>query len=218
MPWFGFRRGREKKSSGNPLTEDLLAGGVRADAAVAFLASIISDRLRVGGDAALQTFAEWYERLKKINEETARKFAAKVVPMFPQATRQRILDKYGIDDGPDNGNSGKILEPSAPNVVNGDESAVAGSDGENELDGLRRDFAAGGERTFFAAKRLYEKHIDTLCGPRDEALECFWASLKIAMDAGGEKAKDEFIKWCFMTMRDETIEEIKARIGQVKSR
>jgi hypothetical protein len=218
MGWFGFGRGREKKSSVNPLTADLLAGGDRADKAVEFLASELSDRLRAGGEAAIEAFAEWYERLKKLNEETGKRFAVKVLPMLPQATRERILDKYGIESEPNNGTTGTVPESVAPNIVKGGESAAGERESENELDVLRRDFAAGDHRTFFAAKRLYERHKDTLSGPRDKALDCFWVSLKFAMDAGGEKAKDEFIKWCFLTMRDETVEEIQARMKKLTNR
>jgi hypothetical protein len=222
MAWFGLGRGRAKKTSTEPLTADLLAGGVRADKAVAFLASELSNRLRAGGEAAIEAFAEWYERLKKLNEETGRKFAATALPMLPPATRQRIVDKYGIESEPEpepnNGNIGTMPEPVAADLEKDEESVVAERESENEFDGLRREFAAGGDHTFFAAKRLYERHEDILCGPRDEALDCFWADLKFAMEAGGEKAKDEFIKWCFMTMRDETMEEIQARIKKAKNR
>jgi hypothetical protein len=213
MSWFGFGRDREKKSSVNPLTADLLAGGARADKAVAYLASEISDRLRGGGEKAIEAFAEWYERLKKMNDETGRKFAVAALPMLPQETRQRIVDKYGIQSEPGGGNADPSPEPMAPDITKG-ESVTAEHEGENEMDELRREFAADGSHTFFAAKRLFEKHRDTLCGPREEALNCFWADLKFAVDAGGQKAKDEFIKWCFMSMRDETIDEIQARIGK----
>jgi len=217
MAWFGSGRGRAKKTSIEPLTADLLAGGARADKGVAFLASEMSNRLRSGGEPAIDAFAEWYERLKKLNEETGRKFAATALPMFPPATRQRILDKYGIESEPNNGTVGTIPEPVGTDVETGGESVVAEPESENELDGLRRDLATGGDRTFFAAKRLYERHQDILSGPRDEALDCFWANLKFAMEAGGEKAKDEFVKWCFMTMRDDTIEEIQSRIKKAKN-
>jgi hypothetical protein len=218
MAWFGFGRDRAKKSSVGPLTADLLAGGARADKAVAFLASEISDRLRADGEASIEAFAEWYERLKKMNEETGRKFAVTALPMLPPSARQRIVDKYGIESEPNKSDTRTNLEPLAANIVKNGETVVAEREDENDLDGLRRDFAAGGDRSFFAAKRLYESHQEVLCGARDEALDCFWVDLKLAMDAGGEKAKDDFIKWCFMTMRDETMDEIQAQFRKVKNR
>jgi len=103
MGLFGFGKSREEKEpeEEHPLVRALKEGGDVAERAFDVLQGKLGPIFRTGGSDAVTAFCEFYDiTCESGNPDSARRFAARFLPLLPERDRKNAEHRCGLDGSP----------------------------------------------------------------------------------------------------------------------
>jgi hypothetical protein len=193
MALFGFfKRGESKQETEgvHPLLRALLEGGETVERAFDVVQGKIGPILRGGGEEAIRAFMDFSSIVSEAgNDDSIKRFITRFVPMLPPEVKAEVMRRYELNAQP------KEVDPD-----------------EEKAEQLRASLSAGGETMEKAVRAIFERVKPTLKAGGTEAIECFFSVLRSLAKPGGKPAIDEFVRWSFMVLPHDAMDEITTRI------